>query len=415
MRVLLVAVLLAGCILPGNAPASAPALGIGVTVLDASGAPVEGAQVLWDGGAATTDALGSVRLESAGLLWVTVDAPGHRPVVRPVEAENLTIRLVAGEDAQVWRFMGDAMFARRMPERYDLGTPARVAALFDGIRPWLDDADLSVLNLESPVTDRAPTNPEKEYRFASPPAVADGLSDAGFDVAVLANNHQYDAMAPGLDDTFSHLDAAGLGRAGAGRDEAEAWRPWVAPDGSVAVLGCTTLWGPAEAYSNRADDGRGKGGAAFCEQDAIADAIADAAGLADLVVFQVHGGTMYETEPDARVQEVVWQAQEAGADLVIGHHPHVFGPVTWDDDGLVAWSLGNIAFDSVVEPTWRSGVLSVLVEGGAVVAAYVEPVLLVDYLPVARAGSDRGEASAALAGRSDDTVVQDGVVHVLPP
>jgi poly-gamma-glutamate capsule biosynthesis protein CapA/YwtB (metallophosphatase superfamily) len=132
---------------------------------------------------------------------------------------------------------------------------------------------------------------------------------------------------------------------------------------------------------------RGHGGAAHYSQAAISRAVADArAAGADLVVVQLHGGFQFAEVGSDYFGRATRSAVDAGADLVIGHHPHVLQGFEIYKGSLIAYSLGNFVFDQDFLSTHASVVLRVVFEGSDVIATTLYPVILDGYRPVAAGG-----------------------------
>lgn len=136
-----------------------------------------------------------------------------------------------------------------------------------------------------------------------------------------------------------------------------------------------------------------------------------AAGDPDLRIVQLHGGFQYQTAPSRSMIEAARQAIDAGADLVIAHHPHVLGGFEYYGDGLIVWSLGNFLFDQELFATYRSGFARVVFEGSDLLEASIVPLYLVDYHPVPAAGFSALRTTAHLAALADNdtmTVAVEG-------
>lgn len=395
-------------------------------VVGASGEPVANASVRApDGRSARTTAAGDFRLDGAP-TWVTVTAGGwlsRTRVVAPGEA-NL-VRLAPRRPGTVTlAFGGDVMFGRRFFDARDDGSmeglldpddgPAAHERLLAGVAPMLADADITAVNLESPLVDDPaydPTGPRpgsfhptKDYAFASAPAAAVALKDVGVDVVDIGNNHLFDRLQPGVEETRRHLAAAGLppgqGSFGAGADAAQAWQPAVreAHGQQVAFLGCTSIPGDDQPITYVAT--RDKAGAARCHPGRLRAAVEQAARRADIVVVMVHGGFEYGRSPSAQVRALTDAAIAAGATMVIDHHPHVAGGLRFADGRLTAWSMGNLLFDQTVWPTFESYVLKVAVRRGRVVSAWLEPVRLQGYQPTGVYGPDADWVARGALARS---------------
>ena len=206
-------------------------------------------------------------------------------------------------------------------------------------------ADVAVANHEAPITDAAHPSPlYQKYVYAAPAASARALADAGFDVLALANNHTLDAGRAGLADTMAEAARAGLATVGAGRDAAEARRGVIVDVGGVRVglLAYCERQLLFDVYLDLFARARHAGVAMAAEPDLALD-VARLRARADLVVVSFHAGDNYE--PPTRAQRR-WgeRAIDAGADLVVEHHPHVAQPVAMYRGRPILLSLGNYAF-----------------------------------------------------------------------
>ncbi|MDQ2997880.1 MAG: CapA family protein, partial [Chloroflexota bacterium] len=319
-------------------------------------------------------------------------------------------------------FAGDTMFGRRFYDpnedgdtsdgllKQGAGVKEHLALLRD-VQPLLENADLTTVNLETPLTTKPyidPTRPRpeefhptKDYAFASDPASAAALKAAGVDVVDLGNNHLYDALDQGVADTRRSVQEAGLASFGAGMSEAEAWSPAVvtARGQAVAFIGCTTITGSEYATSYVVSDAQHKGGAAGCDEQTIRNAVVAARAKYPIVVMMIHGGYEYIRTPSDNVRKLTTAAREAGATLVINHHPHVIGGFDWNGTSLVGWTLGNFLFDQTVWPTLESYLLTVQLRRGQVVRAYAEPLIIDGFLPKGVTGGQADYVAREAAGR----------------
>ena len=274
--------------------------------------------------------------------------------------------------------------------------------LLEPIRPLLQQADLTLVNLETlltadPLAETDGVRSErfhttKDYVFASAPALALALRQSGVDVVGLANNHIYDALEPGLQSSLAILEQSGyrpgVSMVGAGATSFFAWQPaiWTRGGSQITILACTTIHGAQHPISYVASDVQGKGGAALCEPNRLLTAIGFARRRGPVIVM-VHGGNEYQGSPTAPVQALVASARRAGATLILNHHPHVLGGLRWDGRSLVADSLGNLLFDQTLWPTFPSMVLEVHLRHGQVIRALAYPLLLNGFRPYAAVGN----------------------------
>jgi poly-gamma-glutamate synthesis protein (capsule biosynthesis protein) len=204
------------------------------------------------------------------------------------------------------------------------------------------EADIACGNLELPVTTRSgPVATGGGYGFRGDPVIVQGLVGAGFDVVTLANNHTTDMGEGGLLDTMRYLEEVSIGWVGAGRNREGAHAAWVTEVRGVRVafLG----YNGVGARGNAA--GENHAGLAWLDAAAMAADVRRARQQADVVVVNCHWGEEYTYRLDPERRAVVDALVQAGADLVVGHHPHNVQNVAFFDHTFVAYSLGNYVFD----------------------------------------------------------------------
>ena len=409
-------------------------------VVSLDGTPLAGATVAVGEQRATTGPDGAFDLEvPVDPSWASVTAEGHLPRTEAISPGRPMLSRLTPQDGQTvsLRFGGDVMAGRRFYDRDEDGRRSDALltegagvedhlALLREIQPLLAEPDLMVVNLESPLT-RSPWfdptgarpegfHPTKEFVFASSPDLAPALAEAGVDVVDLGNNHLYDALDSGLESTLEALDRAGLPHYGAGADLDAAWEPArIEKRGQrFSFVGCTTITGEEWPITYVASADRA--GAAPCEAGRLAQVVAAEAATGATVVASVHGGFEYGRVQSTNVRALSAVARDAGAKLVVNHHPHVVGPIeTTLAGGLVADTLGNLLFDQQVWATFPSYLLSTDVRGGELVRARTEPLVLEDYTPRGVLGtladvSDRFAAATPAAG----STYGPGGVEVVP-
>jgi poly-gamma-glutamate synthesis protein (capsule biosynthesis protein) len=213
---------------------------------------------------------------------------------------------------------------------------------FAATRSILSNSHITIGNLEAPITGRGSGFSDKRFRFRSRPEAARALKDAGFTVLTLANNHILDYGAIGLSDTLSSLDCIGISYCGAGKNLTAARTPGVikAQGVRVAFLAYSLTY-PAEFFAGTARYGTAPGHASLFVED-----IRSARKGADYVVVSFHWGRELNSSPQQYQVAAARSAIDAGADLVLGHHPHVLQGIERYRNGLIFYSLGNFAFGS---------------------------------------------------------------------
>ncbi len=246
-------------------------------------------------------------------------------------------------------FAGDVSFTHGL----DANDP------FGEVTAMLTEPDLTAVNLETTIAEPGVGSAlDKTYVFKSPPDSVRLLTAAGIDAVSLANNHTLDYRRDGLLRTIELLDAAGVAHFGAGpdADAAYGYRLVDVEDWTVALVGFTHV----ECGWVADDPTRWPEAAWACPgfEDRTVAAVAAAAGAADLVVVMVHWGIQLDACPQPYQRELAAAWVAAGADLVVGSHPHVLQGVEKIGDAWVIHSTGNFAFPSARGPSARSAFFS---------------------------------------------------------
>jgi len=271
---------------------------------------------------------------------------------------------------------------------------------FEFIDPPLASADLAVVNAEMAISDRG-TALAKQYVFRAPPSAAATIAAAGVDVANLANNHAGDFGPDALLHTIELLEQAGVVALGAGSNAATAYRHRLLDVGgaaSVALVGASMIvpWG-FEATAVR------PGIASTWNTARVLDSVRAAAGEADVVVAVVHWGIERDPCPTADQRSLARALIAAGADVVIGHHPHVLQPVEFIAGAVVAYSLGNFVWHPRGGFTGETGVLQVDFDADTIVGWSFHPHLLDgNGAPRPAADGDRLDRIEAIIGGDCD-------------
>lgn len=267
------------------------------------------------------------------------DAGSTAVEIAPPRAKEPVV-LVAGGDIDMGRLRGQVML--QSPERDGLSAFADLFAA----------ADLRFANLESTITDQRglTQDPANMLVFTAPPAAADALRRSRLDLVSLANNHAWDYGEAGLFETFERLEAAAIPWVGAGRSREEAHAPVVMDRSGqrIAFLAVTQVWNQAM------NPHPGKERVADATEADLRAAIAAARALpgVDRVVVSYHGGTEYLDRPLPATRALLIGALDAGADAVIGHHPHVVQRVEIHRGKPIFYSLGNLLMRAVPREPW---------------------------------------------------------------
>lgn len=255
-------------------------------------------------------------------------------------------------------FAGDIML--------DDGPGRTIAGGGDPLAPFaavLAAADYRIGNLECPVATVGKPLDSKIYLFRAHPRVM-GVLKGRFDALAVANNHSGDYGREAFLETLGHLQQAGIAAFGGGRNLAEAHAPlWIEKKGlRIAVLGYN------EFKPRSFEAGADAPGIAWSEDShVVADIRAARVAGADVVIPFMHWGWEREPEPTERQRTLARRMIDAGADMVVGGHPHVTQGAEHYRGRPIIYSLGNFVFDGFDLPAAKRGwLLRVAVERGAV-------------------------------------------------
>lgn len=211
-------------------------------------------------------------------------------------------------------------------------------AVFAAWRPHFTAADLGFANLEMPIAEPEWVRPGRSREFWHEDAVAAALVRAGVHVVSLANNHMLDCGPRGIERTIAACRAAGLAHAGAGCDLEAARAPARFERAGRRIVVLAYGAGGADAA------GPGRPGIAPLDAAIVTADLARFRAEADVLVVSAHWGSMYVDYPPPRVTALARAFAEAGADVVLGHHPHVVQGAERRGRALVLYSLGDAAF-----------------------------------------------------------------------
>jgi poly-gamma-glutamate capsule biosynthesis protein CapA/YwtB (metallophosphatase superfamily) len=246
----------------------------------------------------------------------------------PVQADEIVINAA-----------GDVMLAGRWSSTLRTGG---YNSPFSSVTAALASGDVTIVNLESPIARGGSEYIEKKFRFRAEPEVAAALKRSGINLVSLANNHSMDFGGEALAETMMHLDNAAIAWIGAGENLAEARKMalYSIKGKKVAFLGYS-LTQPVEFFAGRDRPGTAPGFEKYYVED-----IKRARQQADYVIVSFHWGTEGSSSVQAYQRVAAHKAIDSGADVIIGHHPHVLRGIERYKTGIVFYSLGNFTFAS---------------------------------------------------------------------
>jgi poly-gamma-glutamate capsule biosynthesis protein CapA/YwtB (metallophosphatase superfamily) len=275
--------------------------------------------------------------------------------------------LVVDQRANRLVFAGDVMLSRGVEREIQAaGDPALP---FRKMAPVLADADITFLNLESPFTDGKPPLGGDLVFHANPDTIA-GLLLAHVSIASTANNHARDCGPRGVEFTVSWLRSHGIETLGSSTSAEITHHGVILTRHGIrfGFLGYT--YDQQNGNWNDIDSRIALANPATMVRD-----VQELRGRADVVIVSMHHGVEYMPRPSAAQVTFAHAAIDAGAQLVVGHHPHVVQPHERYHDGLIFYSLGNFIFDQYQRQNTQHGeVVQVSFAGRDITATRVIPV-----------------------------------------
>lgn len=293
-----------------------------------------------------------------------------------------------GQDPLIITAVGDVMLSRGVGGVLDKTT---VENAVSEVRPYFQDTDLGFANLESVFSADQTTTCSKPYCFKANPAYVEFLKQLKIDHVSVSNNHNYDYGRKSFADSLAHLSEANIAAVG-GYQNANVPAVTEINDKAVVMLAFD-----ATTYTMNADQ--------------VKDEIAEAPS-GDILIVSFHWGVEYQHYPTAKQKELAHAAVEAGADLVIGHHPHVLQGIEKYQDGLILYSLGNFVFDQFGFDENESLIVQAVLSKDSR-QLRLQPVRIEGFLPRLANQPEREQTLARLASWSDSNLkeaIQSGII-----
>ncbi len=239
-------------------------------------------------------------------------------------------------------FAGDVMFSDEYLKAYQQSGIHAIAD--DTMLQYMQNADLFILNEEFPFSRRGEPMADKQFTFRTDPKYVSIFKELGADIVTLANNHALDYGRDAFEDTLETLDQAGIQRIGGGYNISEAAAPALCTvqGQRFAIFGATRVSPSADWYAGDAQSGL------FQTYDPakLNAAIQEARKSCDHVIVFVHWGIEKNETPEEYQRTLARGYIDAGADLVVGCHPHVLQGFEYYKGVPIIYSLGNYLFDN---------------------------------------------------------------------
>jgi poly-gamma-glutamate synthesis protein (capsule biosynthesis protein) len=249
---------------------------------------------------------------------------------------------------------------------------------FESIRGIVSNQDLAFFNMECPVVDSMDGFPiNKRYSFRAEPEYIKGLKYAGFNIASVANNHTIDYGKSGFLKTIELLNQDSIFTIGGGINQNEAFKPLLIEKNGETFA----FFGMLEFLLEGTTYNENKAYPAFGQINRLCELIKKLNSDIDNIIVSFHWGKESSVIPTSRQVEYAHKAIDAGADLVLGHHPHVLQSIETYHDKLILYSLGNFVFDNSEELQKQSVIFQCKFRNGQIFKPELIPVYINDCRP----------------------------------
>lgn len=302
------------------------------------------------------------------------------------------------EQSVTFAAVGDIMLDRDVRK---VGLQRGWEYIFAEVAPHLNQIDLTFANLESPIGDKG----HFINMFQAPPEAMAGLVYAGLDVVSLANNHTLDYHHAGMFETMRLLDKHQIAWVGAGENLDGARVPLIKEVNGVKIgfLAYTEMWfvHAREPISWRATDD--EPGVVPAELSIISQDIKRLQESVDCVIVSIHWGKEYDSKANEEQERLARAMIDSGADIVLGHHPHVLQGIEFYKRGVIAYSLGNFVFDLNIPKTWETMILEFTLSPSGPLDMNIVPAYIFGVQPRILEGSHRDSLYRQIRNLSRDT------------
>jgi poly-gamma-glutamate synthesis protein (capsule biosynthesis protein) len=216
-------------------------------------------------------------------------------------------------------------------------------------RQEIADADIFFVNEEFPFSDRGTQAADKQYTFRLPPEKVSIFQEIGIDGVTLANNHALDFGTDALLDSCATLDSVGIPHTGAGAnlDAARQAVTYEVNGRKIAIIGASRVFPQADWAAGANHPGM----LSAYDPAVLLEQIRTLKQNQDIVIAYIHWGIEREETPNDLQKNLARQLIDAGADLVIGAHPHVLQGIEYYKGKPIIYSLGNFIFGSSIPRT----------------------------------------------------------------
>ncbi len=248
--------------------------------------------------------------------------------------------------------------------------------VFQSVHTILKNDDLTIANIECPISSRGKAMENKQFTFCAKPAIAKILHDNGIDAVSVANNHSLDFGRDAFIDTLNNLKSNKIISAGGGINKTKNVAPLMKFNDTNVIFFAASRVIPNSSW-NATKDHPGLL-TAYCPEKLITDIKTARKNKDYFIIAYLHWGEEKADKPNKIQQKLAHQLIDAGADIVIGTHPHVIQGFEWYKGKLISYSMGNFIFSCSTRP---SMMIQLNIDKNKIIETKVIPLLLANKIP----------------------------------
>ncbi len=236
-------------------------------------------------------------------------------------------------------------------------------------------ADIAFLNLETSVSERGESEKKEGFGFRTDPKLLEVFTSAGIDIVSTANNHTRDYGIDALTDTVGYLGDAGLKNIGAGATPEEAYKLELFEVNGIKIgftaFNAITI---ADSGWKVTEDKPGIASVYPGDEEEYLERIARYDELCDVLFVSAHWGIEYSYQISEEQEDFAHRLCDNGADIILGHHPHVLQPIESYNGSIIFYSLGNFLFYKIDDFAGETAVFTIEIDKNGFVKGKMEPV-----------------------------------------
>lgn len=308
-----------------------------------------------------------------GIVLTETAAVKPPEAIKPAETTVTTLPLIEEPTTATIAFAGDTtqsdVFAEATSWR-------NMAYPFEDVAHIFGGADLSFVNLETSVSSRGESEKKEGFGFRTEPEYLKVYTEAGIDIVSCANNHVRDFGMDALSDTFLNLTDYGLDYIGAGENltEAEKLVTYEVNGITVGFTACNMINMNPTWYAD--NETAGINCVDFGTSQRYLSLIEEYDKKCDVLFVSVHWGVEYANAITEEQQQFAHLLCDSGADIILGHHPHVLQPIESYNNSMIFYSLGNFLFYKMDDNAGKTAVFEIEIDKNGFISGKLSPVYI---------------------------------------